>query len=234
MTRAARIDHLVRVVYTTSRLTSQSIPSTGKDTVNTPERILQVAMRLFAKNGYHSCTVDDIAREAGVAKGTVYWHFSSKESLFEALLEHILRQYINQLKAIVNTDASVLAQLREIVLMRTRFVETNPHFQDLMLSLWEQGVTAECRRRLLGWRRQHHRVISDLMRKGVGTGELAMRSPELAAKAFVGMVDELMLHCTESQHDDLVESVMEFLVHGITRRQDPEAEEVEECVNGNG
>lgn len=191
-------------------------------------------MQLFAHQGYHSTIVDDIAREAGVAKGTVYWHFSSKEHLFEALLEDILQQYITELEAIVQTDMSALTQLHEVVLMRTRFIDRNPHFQELMLSLWEQGVTPECRRRLLGWRRQHHQVISELMHRGVCSGDLRLESPRLAAAAFVGMVDALMLHSRECSREGLVEFVMDFLMHGIGKREPLEAEEVEGCGNGNG
>jgi AcrR family transcriptional regulator len=50
------------------------------------ERLIQAAIKLFAQQGYHNTTVAEIADEAGVAKGTVYWYFSSKEELFWGII----------------------------------------------------------------------------------------------------------------------------------------------------
>lgn len=50
------------------------------------ERILTTARRLFARQGYDGCTVSDIAREAGMSQGNIYWYFPSKEALLKAVL----------------------------------------------------------------------------------------------------------------------------------------------------
>ncbi len=50
-------------------------------------RIVEAAMALFEEHGYSATTVDDIASRAGVAKGSVYWHFKSKEGLLLAIVD---------------------------------------------------------------------------------------------------------------------------------------------------
>ncbi|OCL26510.1 hypothetical protein U472_10970 [Orenia metallireducens] len=50
------------------------------------ERLIQASIKLFAQQGYHNTTVAEIADEAGVAKGTVYWYFNSKEELFWGII----------------------------------------------------------------------------------------------------------------------------------------------------
>jgi AcrR family transcriptional regulator len=51
------------------------------------EELLAAALRVFTRRGYHAATVDEIAAEAGYSKGALYWHFSAKEDLLQALLE---------------------------------------------------------------------------------------------------------------------------------------------------
>ena len=47
-------------------------------------QILEAALRVFLDKGYHAANVSDVAAEAGVSQGTIYWYFSSKEELFNA------------------------------------------------------------------------------------------------------------------------------------------------------
>src|SRR6266487_3150121 len=51
------------------------------------QHILRAALRCFARRGYHTTTIDDIAAEAGVSKGAPYVYFQSKEALFRALYD---------------------------------------------------------------------------------------------------------------------------------------------------
>jgi len=68
------------------------------------QHILEVAGRLFAHYGYDKTTMDDIAREAGIAKGTLYLYWPSKEALFETLLFQTLRQVNADFLARVEAD----------------------------------------------------------------------------------------------------------------------------------
>ncbi|MBW2372794.1 MAG: helix-turn-helix transcriptional regulator, partial [Deltaproteobacteria bacterium] len=49
-------------------------------------QILEAALRCFSEKGYHEATMDDLAREAGLSKGSLYWHFKSKAQVFAGLL----------------------------------------------------------------------------------------------------------------------------------------------------
>src|SRR3954464_2496114 len=63
---------------------TRSARSEGRDTRN---EMLESALAVFAERGYRDSSVDDIAERAGYSKGALYWHFSSKDDLFFALLE---------------------------------------------------------------------------------------------------------------------------------------------------
>ena len=97
----------------------------------TKDKILQVAARMFSKYGFQKTTVDEIARAAHKAKGSVYYYYASKEDLFKAVVE----QEINVLKAgltrviIDSTDATGMIRnylMNRMILMKnaTNYHET--------------------------------------------------------------------------------------------------------------
>ena len=68
------------------------------------DRILDAAGELMLRWGYNKTTIDDIARYAGVAKGTIYLHWKTREALFEAVLERELAALLRELEAAVRRD----------------------------------------------------------------------------------------------------------------------------------
>ncbi|MGE5623881.1 MAG: TetR family transcriptional regulator [Methanocella sp.] len=64
----------------------------GQPLEGTRERILAAAALVFARRGYGEATLDEVAAEAGLSKGAVYWHFASKSDLYLALLEERVRR----------------------------------------------------------------------------------------------------------------------------------------------
>ena len=71
---------------------------------NREQRILDAAADLIVHFGYDKTTVSDIAREAGISKGAIYLHFSSKDSLFEALLVRELQHYAERWLTLIEAD----------------------------------------------------------------------------------------------------------------------------------
>ena len=64
---------------------------------DTRTRILEAGVKVFAEQGYHQASLDKVAAEAGLTKGAVYWHFSSKQDLFLAILEYQLNKQLRML-----------------------------------------------------------------------------------------------------------------------------------------
>jgi len=106
---------------------SEAARKTGK-----LEAIREAAVRVFARKGYHSATVSEIATEAGVGKGTVYFYFASKEDLLLAILECHFDQMITALERIeamaVDPEEATRLVLRDIV----RRLEEDPNLFRIM------------------------------------------------------------------------------------------------------
>lgn len=122
-------------------------------------RILDAAARLIAHYGYDKTTVSDIAREAGISKGAIYLHYSSKEDLFEALLLREQMRYAEDWLVRLEADPGGwnFAQMFKAALMA---MQQNP----FMLALFRRDV-----RVLGGFMR---RDTGMLHRKSVASGEL--------------------------------------------------------------
>ena len=83
--------------------------SQAKDTAN---RILRQAMRIFLEKGYHGTSIDDITRAAGLTKGALYWHFSSKEDLLKRIIEEFEKQFLDGLiEAVNNVHGDLLEKM---------------------------------------------------------------------------------------------------------------------------
>ncbi len=80
----------------------------------TKEAILDASMDLFAKNGFESTSIDDLARQAGMTKGAVYWHFSDKEELFRAILDRISARWSMFVLSSVSPNDSPLIQVASV------------------------------------------------------------------------------------------------------------------------
>lgn len=81
------------------------------------KEILETAERLFLKKGYTKTTVNDILKEIGIAKGTFYHYFKSKEEVMDEIIMRIIKEDVTKAKRIVsNPDIPVLDKLFKILM----------------------------------------------------------------------------------------------------------------------
>ena len=83
--------------------------------------ILDAADRLLARYGYKKMTMDDVAKEVGIGKGTIYLHFKSKEEIALARVDRIVDRLNERLRGIAHSNGSAVARLRRMLLERVLF-----------------------------------------------------------------------------------------------------------------
>jgi AcrR family transcriptional regulator len=89
--------------------------------VSTRDAILDAAEKLFARFGYRKTTIDELAREAGIAKGTVYLYFKSKEEIALGRIERVLEILRARLDALATSEGPPLERLRAVLIDRVMF-----------------------------------------------------------------------------------------------------------------
>ena len=107
---------------------------------STRHAILDATDRLLTRHGYKKMTIDDLAREVGIGKGSVYLHFTSKEEIALSHIDRIIERLKNSLQTIAEKPTSVDSRLHEMLIERVLFrFDSVQHYtqslNDLLASL---------------------------------------------------------------------------------------------------
>lgn len=144
---------------------------TGTET-ETKRRILASALAIFSEKGYHLATMAEIAEAAQVGKGTLYWHFASKEDLFAGIVEELTRGINLKLEAVLKRPDRPFPDLL-LAFIRECLAYSYHHRQLVRLFISAPpGFSMELREKLRKWRIQFLALNSELIRIGLRTGYL--------------------------------------------------------------
>jgi AcrR family transcriptional regulator len=154
--------------------------------------ILDAAVRVFARQGFHTCRVADIADEAGVAYGLVYHYFQSKDEILDTLF---LERWGVLLTAIAEVDAGPGAAEEKLGRVAGFIFDSYAHDPELM-----QVIIVEVTRAASTFGRTHiakireaFEGIAEIVRGAQGTGEFrADVDPQFAAMAFYGAIEQVL------------------------------------------
>ena len=163
----------------------------------TRKQILDASLRLFSEKGYARTSVRDIARGAGITDAAIYYHFSSKRDLFEALFEERgITSALNDLENMTITEQSLKETLIAIAMAAQDILQRNKDFMKVLLSeaMSEDPVATEDYRMITErWRNAEARILREFVRRG----ELPEIDVDVAARQLVVLsvgpfMDELM------------------------------------------
>ncbi len=166
--------------------------SASSAAVDKRRMILDAAVRVFARQGFHTCRVSDIADEAGVAYGLVYHYFSSKEEILDTLF---LERWNVMLAAIAEADASDRRPQDKLYWIASFIIDSYRHDPDLM-----KVIIVEVTRAANTFGRTHFATIRDayegiaaIVARGQSDGVFRTEiTPEFAAQAFYGCVEQVL------------------------------------------
>ncbi len=136
---------------------------------NKRERIIAAAARLFGDKGYHDTTTAEIAESAGVAAGTIYIYFSSKEELLVAVFEEFLGKHMERLREGVNREKTAKDKLVRLLTLGLELMQDNPDSARIFLSQLRQStkmITTVAKRSS----RAYKDIIESVLSEGVESG----------------------------------------------------------------
>ncbi|HTR77626.1 MAG TPA: TetR/AcrR family transcriptional regulator [Gemmatimonadaceae bacterium] len=167
-----------------------------------PKQIVDAALAVFGEHGLAAARLDDIAKRAGLSKGTIYLYFSNKEELFqEVVRQTIARLFERGEHDLSTTQRSATETLRRFIREYWSFIRS-PEFAPLfrlihgelynfpdLVRFYVAEVITPARRLLTG-----------MIRRGIESGEFRSVDPEVAARMLTA---PLVLHAVWCQHRDL-------------------------------
>jgi AcrR family transcriptional regulator len=90
------------------------------DRENIKDSILDAADRLLARHGYRKMTIEDLAREVGIGKGTVYLYFPSKEAIVLSYVDRIFNRLLENLRKIAAKETEISYRIKEMLIARVQ------------------------------------------------------------------------------------------------------------------
>jgi AcrR family transcriptional regulator len=183
-------------------------------------QILDAAMTVFARLGFHEARMDDIVQEAGLSKGTLYWYFKSKEDIIIAISQRLFSMDIEQVEAVLGSEGTVSERL--LRLMRTR-AEGLRELSELVAILFEFYAAAlrkeEMRQQIKSYFQGFHELLVTLIQQGIDRGEFRPIDAEEAAVAldslFEGLVIRWLIDPQPAQWEALTEGSMQMFLQGL-------------------
>jgi AcrR family transcriptional regulator len=157
------------------------------------EAILRAAADLFAAKGYQAVSTEEIARAAGVSKGLVHYHFSSKAVLLQQVMLDSFATISNQLEAISRTEMTARAKIRATVLA---YIQHGNRQLSLIQGLHLAGPAAmdeATHAQVHGLMEREKLELTRLVEDGIATGEFRRVDSRLTVSILLGAIRELIV-----------------------------------------
>ena len=191
----------------------------------TRDAILEATDRLLARYGYKKMTIDDLAREVGIGKGSVYLHFESKEEIALSHVDRIVERVKTRLHDIAESKASPENRIRKMLVERVlmRF-DSVQHYSQSMNEL-----LAQVRSRLLERRKRYFeeeaRIFAKVLVEGKASGAFKVKDPIEMSRTLLDATNALLPYSLSAyelgDRGDLVRkanNVAEIVLNGLKAR----------------
>ena len=144
--------------------------------------IISAAKKIFASKGYDATSMDEIAKQAQLAKGTLYLYFDSKDAIYQAVVQYALNKLSALTEEHVNQQPGFPAKLAAFISIRIAFWHEHQQLYRIILSINREG---QHRKRSIAWQQQAVQYLRDLYEQAANAGEIPQQ--DLLAAAWTTM-----------------------------------------------
>ena len=192
------------------------------DALDTETRILTVARDLFIERGYHDTSMSTIAQKADLGKGTLYWHFDSKDDLFQKMVTREGRVVLEELKKLSESDLPVEEVLKKFIRIRIKRIAKHRQSSYLLMDN-ENFVNKEFKKTML---KIYFKIIDQLekiIKQGIEEEIFETDRPHKTAAAIMGTINGLCSVRTSGPKEDFnvdenTEFVFRLIMDGINNK----------------
>ncbi|NMB74809.1 MAG: TetR/AcrR family transcriptional regulator [Myxococcales bacterium] len=186
------------------------------------KQILDAARRCFIEKGYFPTRMEDIAAEAHLSKGGIYFHFESKRQIFETLVREEFRESAAFLSEASREENDFGLMLSEMARHYLEFFRSRPDYPRFFMVMGEMaGRDPQVRGMLAELQAEYTRAIAAVIKKGIESGAVRPLDAEAVAMLLKGIVDALegyMAIGVSMDTERLLSVGMEMLSHGLLQK----------------
>jgi AcrR family transcriptional regulator len=186
---------------------------------DTREEILEAALNMFSINNYHATSMSMIAEEAGVSKGTLYWHFDSKEDLFRELVLAGLDYFHENYERIQSEKVKAEEKIYEIINFSIKMLSENLKLGNILQNNI-QLISSEFQKKMIERHKSAIEVIKMVIEQGIEEGSFKTDDLHNTAVMILTLIfnthsQELFYNFDSIKKD--VDFIYNFIMQGISR-----------------
>jgi TetR/AcrR family transcriptional regulator, fatty acid metabolism regulator protein len=184
-------------------------------------QIIDAAIRVFAQAGYYNSRVSDIAREAGIASGTIYLYFKTKDEILVTLFREKMAEWVAHVRKEIAGVTDPVAKIRRLVALHFAVLEANPALAEVVQVELRQG------HKFFRGASAHEvsayfDLIGSVLDEGVAAGLLRSDLPvKVATKVLFGAMDQVATSWVLGKRAyrlvDAAEAVAAIFIKGVSR-----------------
>ena len=181
----------------------------------TKRKIFNTAIKLFSEKGYDNASVEDITAIAGVAKGSLYYHFAKKEDIFDMLLQEGIGLLKNSVEIKTKKCTSSLDKIKAVILIEIKVIVKYEDFLNVVLSqIWgEKEKNKKCKKAVF----EYIKIIEDIVKEGIENGEFYEGDVEAIASGIFGVTCSSLIYRLKKNREVDVDRVYKGFIDNVTR-----------------
>ena len=158
----------------------------------TKRKIFETSMKLFAEKGYEATSIEEITATVGVAKGTLYYHFSSKEEIFNFLIEEGIKLLQNSVDIKTAKYQNYIDKIKAIVLIQIKIVDKYEDIITILLSQFygNEKRNQRCKESIY----QYIKKIEDIVKEGIELKQIKQGNEKIYASEIYGLICSCLVY----------------------------------------
>ncbi len=165
----------------------------------TKRKIFETSMKLFAKKGYDATSIEEITATVGVAKGTLYYHFSSKEEIFNFLIEEGIKLLQNSIDIKTAKLDNYIDKLKAVILIQIKIVNKYEDFITILLSQFygKEARNKMCQKHVFEYISKIERIVKE----GMEAGQIKKGNANVIASEIYALIASTLVYKMKSQEN---------------------------------
>ena len=195
-----------------------------KEKNGTGEKIIESAKELFLRNGYHETSMSAIAKNADLGKGTLYWHFDSKDDLFQSMVTKEAKLMLKELNELAEKNLKADEILKKFIRLRVKNIDENKKTTQMFMD-GGNFINEELKKTMIEIFHSFIDIVEDIIKQGIDEDVFYTSNPEKAASAFIGMINGICSTIIFEDRGDIdieenTEFVYQLFLNGLKNRKE--------------
>jgi len=190
----------------------------------TRKRIIDSSAKIFSEYGYSAARLEDIAKEAHVTRGAIYWHFTNKADILQKLIIERFSIIYGIIQNILGENIDPLQKLKRILITILKSLESNQKLREIInIIIFKVEVITEIEYQMIDKRKDNkkrieiiHALIKQAQSSGMIKGELNSYTVAISLNCFLeGIITQWLIDPSLFSITEKVESMIELFLNGI-------------------